>query len=317
MSRPRIGTDFTDQGFEAMKTLPSRTRPPARGLVLPLALGLAVAAAGCASDPYRDSAAMTPAERELPPPEGAASALLRVALATRAAGDYASAVNVLKRAHAVAPRDAAIAIELGETLAALGAHNEAREVFVRALVLAASETRAIRGLANVLVALSEPALAIEHYRAALAIRPEAATHNGLGVAFDATDKPAEAQAAYRAGLALEPHNPSLIGNLGLSLALAGRTQEAIDGIARELREGRATPRLRQNLALIYGLAGRMQDARAVLRIDLDEASIVNNIAYYEMLRGLAPERRREAVLGARRVVGGGDSAAAAPAAAPP
>lgn len=294
-----------------MKT---RDRMPgafARGLALPLALGLAAATAGCASDPYADSAPRTAAESEMPPPEGAAAALLRVARATRAAGDYESSINVLKRAHDLKPYDADIAIELGESLAAVGAYNESREMMVKALILTPRDTRAVRGLANVLLALSEPALAIGRYREALAIQPEAATYSGLGVALDATGKPAEAQKSYRRGLELAPRNPRLIGNLALSLALDSKTDDAIELLAGELRDGRTGPRLRQNLALIYGLAGRDRDARALLRLDLDEAAVRNNVAYYEMLRGLPAKHRRDTVLGARQLARGDDEAAAA------
>ncbi len=297
-----------------MMTLPPWARPPGRvRLALPVAIGLAVMVAGCANDPYADSAAMTPQEQEMPPPQGAAAALLRVAQATRAAGDYTSSVNVLKRAHAVAPDDVAVSIELSETLAMVGAYNEARDVLVKTVTASPHDTRVIRDLGNVLVALSEPELAIGRYREALKIKPEAATYNGLGVALDVIGKAKEAQDAYRAGLELDAGNASLTGNLGLSLALAGDTKEAIDVIARELRAGRTTARLRQNLALVYGLAGRNRDARAILRIDLDEATVRNNIAYYEMLRGLPAERRRETVLGVRRVVQGPETAAAVPA----
>lgn len=288
---------------------PWGTRRRRLGVTVPAAIGLLLAA--CASDPYGESVALTAREKQIAaeqPNAAAAAALLRVAAATRAAGDYASAINVLKRAHKLAPDDTDIAIELGESLAAVRAYDEAREMMVAAIKLQPRETRALRGLANALVALSEPALAITRYHEALAIRPEAATYNGLAVALDILNDGAGAEEAYRSGLALDPHNPSLIGNLALSLALQGRHKDAIDLVAAELRAGRSTARLRQNLALVYGLAGRTDDARALLRIDLDPVSVRNNIAYYEMLRGLKPGSRRDTVLGRRAIVASKDIA---------
>jgi Flp pilus assembly protein TadD len=287
-------------------------RPLRRGLILPLAVGLGLFASACASDPYAESVGLNASEKAMAPEDGsaAAAALLRVATATRAAGDYASAINVLKRAHTLAPRDANILIEMGESLAAVRAYNEAREAMVKAIALRPRDTRALRGLGNALVALSEPALAETRYREALAILPEAATYNGLGVALDALNDPRGAEEAYRAGLALDDRNMSLVGNLGLSLAIQDKTPEAIALMAPQLRLGRSNPRLRQNLALVYGLAGRLNDARTVLRIDLDERSVANNIAYYELLRGIGAERRRETVLGRRSVVASRESAAA-------
>ncbi len=295
-------------------------RPPharRRRFIAPLAVGLGLIAAGCAStDPYAESVARGDGEREMSreePNAAAAAALLRVAGATRAAGDYASAINVLKRAHRFAPADAEILIELGESLAAVRAYNEAREVLARAVDLAPRNTRALRGLANALVALSEPALALSRYHQALDARKEAATYNGLGVALDILNDPKGAAEAYRAGLALEPRNLSLVGNAALSAALQDDRTRAIDLIAAELRAGNSTPRLRQNLALVYGLEGRFDDARALLRIDLDEGSVRNNIAYYEMLRGLSPVSRRDTVLGRRSVVIAGNVAGPPPA----
>lgn len=284
-----------------------------RRLIAPAAVCIGLAAAGCASDPYAQGVGLNARESTLAedqPNPAAAAAMLRVATATRGAGDYASAINVLKRAHKLAPTDVEILIELGESLAAVRAFNEARETLNKAAMLQPRNTRALRGLANVLVALSEPALALSRYHEALAIGKEAATYNGLGVTLDILNDRAGAQDAYRAGLAIEPHNLSLVGNAALSLALQDRHQAAIDLIAAELRSGHSNPRLRQNLALVYGLAGRHTDARAVLRIDLDEGAVRNNISYYEMLRGLRPESRRDTVLGRRSVVIGKDAAGA-------
>lgn len=295
-----------------MKTHLTPPRAKRRGLVLPIAIGLGLMANGCASspgDPYTDSAAMSDQDKEMLPPNGTAAALMRVALATRAAGDYASAINVLKRAHSLTPNDVGIILEMGESLSAVGAYNEAREIMLKAVTLAPTNTRALRGLGNALVALSEPALAVGHYRAALKIKPEAATHNGLGVAQDMLGDVKGAAKTYRAGLALNPTNTNLIGNLGLSLALNGKNQEAIKLMASEMQMGRSNPRLRQNLALVYGLAGKFKDARTLLRIDLDERAVRNNIAYYEMLRGMPPQRQREKTLGIRAIVASQTSAA--------
>lgn len=290
------------------------SRPgPRRALIVPVAIGVSLMVSACATDPYVGSVPMTAADeaRETETPNsGAAAALKRVAIATRAAGDYASAINVLKRAHKLAPQDTMILLELGESLAAVGAYNEAREIMAKALAAAPHETRALRGLANALLALAEPALALGHYEAAIAVHPEAASYSGLGVALDALGRADEADTAYRAGLALDARNPALIGNLGLSLALRDRGPEAIELIAAELRNGRSTAKLRQNLALVYGLAGRMRDAATVLRIDLGTRAVRNNLAYYEMLRGLSAQQRRETVLGSRSIVASQTSATA-------
>jgi cell division septation protein DedD len=55
---------------------------------------------------------------------------------------------------------------------------------------------------------------------------------------------------------------------GLALALAGDPQAAVLALEQAVRDGEATPKMRQNLALSYALAGRWLDARAMATRDL-------------------------------------------------
>ncbi|MBT4005746.1 MAG: tetratricopeptide repeat protein [Rhodospirillales bacterium] len=281
-----------------------------------LLLGMASLMTGCATtDPAIRNAGNDPIEQMTTRPGGTAGALSRVARAMRDAGDPYSAINVYKRAHAADPENGAILVELAETLAAAGAYDEARNIMAKAVRIEPTNTRAIRGFANILISMGEPALAIPYFEEAITIHAQAATHNGHGVALDQINKPAEAKAAYRAGLSLAPGNASLKGNLALSLALTGDHDGAIALLSKMVRQGASTPRIRQNLALIYGLVGRNTNARILLRIDLDERSVANNIAYYEMVRGMASAERRKAVLGIRTTVSRSDAGTAAQATA--
>ncbi len=93
-----------------------------------------------------------------------------------------------------------------------------------------------------------------------------------------------------------PSTLRLRNNLALSLALADDFDEA----ARILREITADPlatvRNRQNLALVYGLAGQPAEAAKIARMDLDEADVRSNLAYYETLRALSGHAKAAAVL---------------------
>ena len=61
---------------------------------------------------------------------------------------------------------------------------------------------------------------------------------------------------------------------------------------------RGSAQERQTLALIYGLRGNVVEAARVSRIDLDDASVEHNLAYYATLRELSPEARTRALLSA-------------------
>ena len=49
------------------------------------------------------------------------------------------------------------------------------------------------------------------------------------------------------------------------------------------------------MALIYGLEGSVAEAARIGRMDLDEAAVQHNLAYYRTLRELSPEERDRAV----------------------
>ena len=53
---------------------------------------------------------------------------------------------------------------------------------------------------------------------------------------------------------------------------------------------------RQTLALIYGLSGNTAEAARLGRVDLDDASVEHNLAYYQSLRELSAEVRSRAIL---------------------
>jgi Flp pilus assembly protein TadD len=262
-------------------------------LLTTVACGMAACTADGHFEPFAKTATSATGESQGSPAE----VLLRVARGTRDNGDLASAVTIYKRVHELSPNRADVLIEMGQTLAALGAHNEATEVFREALKLDAKSIDALRGLGNSLLAMNQPQLALEQFVAALAIQQDPRLYNGMGVVYDMNGNHASAQDSYRSGLNLAAGDPNLRNNLALSLALAGKFDEAIDILSPLVKHPRANPRHRQNLALIYGLAGRFSEAGALARLDFDEPTVQNNLAYYETLRALPAEQRAAAVLG--------------------
>lgn len=220
-------------------------------------------------------------------PENSASAasLMRLAEASRAAGDRVTAINLYHRAAlAAAPEDAALQIRAGFILHELGAFAEADGAFRRALVVAPGNAEALRGLGITLVARDMPHHAIEKFVAAIAAGGDPRAYNALGVAHDMNGDRGAAQQAYADGLERDPENLTLLNNLGLSLALSGQHAEAISVLGRVTASPNATPRHRQNLALAYGLAGRADLAADVSNNDLAMRDVQNNLGYYAWLR---------------------------------
>jgi Flp pilus assembly protein TadD len=116
-------------------------------------------------------------------------------------------------------------------------------------------------------------------RAHLPERPDWRILSAQGTVADQLGEHERAQQLYAAALKLAPNEPTVMSNLGLSLALSKHLPDA----ERVLREAAATPgadaRVRQNLVLVLGLQGRFQDAEQLARQDMSPAEASATIAY--------------------------------------
>ena len=267
---------------------------PLRFPTLCAVAALAVGLAACAgpSEPGRTAAADRPTNAST------ADALARIARQSLEAGDPVSAVSMLKRAHEIDPKSPAILADLGRNLGALKAWSEAAEAYRKAAALAPNDAAIRRGYGGALLALDQPVLAEQEYRAAIAVREDAATLCALGVTLDLQARHDEAEAAFRKAYQLDPQSAATRANLALSLALWGSSDEAIGLLAPMAAAPDAAARQRQNLALVFGLAGERDQAAAVARIDLGDEAVRSNLSYYETLRALPPVLRVRAIMGA-------------------
>ncbi len=259
--------------------------------LLALAL-LAAVAAGCArSDPNTESS------RPLNPGDGASyGALIRVADATRQAGDLPGALSLYRRAAVANPSDAEPHVRIGQTLTDMRAYNEAIASYQWALQLDPRNADAMRGWGHALIGLDQLAMAGTQYEAALGYNPnDYRTMNGLGVIKDMQGDHSSAQAYYRRGLAIEPNSLALQNNLGLSLALSGNYAESIRILRVLAVNPGSTSRNRLNLALAYGLASQPDEAARASRNDLDALSIQRNLEYSALLRSMEPQQRSSAI----------------------
>jgi len=210
--------------------------------------------------------------------------ILRVADATRARGDLATAAGLYQRAHELTPERIEPLIRLGFTLNQAGATAQAADVFRMALQLEPENAEALRGFGLALMQRNQVELAIDQFWAALAIEEDAKLYNALGVAFDMKGDHIGAQTYYYTGLDVDPDSLSLRTNLGLSLALSGNYGESISVLDEVSRNPAATVQHRQTLALAYGLAGDVEAATQTGLLDLDAAAVEHNLRYYEALR---------------------------------
>ena len=263
-----------------------------------IAVAITVTVAGCAGGPFDGIFQTRPSDHvEGEPGSGRVNALLRIADATAAAGDMASAIQMYRNAHKADPLNAVVTERLGEALLRVGEFDEAVEVFDKA-VRGGNSPGAHIGKAKALIALNQPQAAISHLEAALKIEESGRVYNAIGVAYDLLGDHGAAQAYYRTGLDISAGDLNLQNNLGLSLSVSGRHDEAISILRKSAASPRAKARNRLNLALAYGMAGEMDAAAETARIDLDETSVQQNLSFYATLRALGDSRQTIRAIGA-------------------
>jgi protein O-GlcNAc transferase len=104
--------------------------------------------------------------------------------------------------------------------------------------------------------------AVEHLRAAIALRPAEPTfHNNLGNALVARGEAAEAEAAYRRAIALKPDYANAHNNLGKLLRRGGRIEEAVAALERALALDPRSEGASNHLGLALQSQGRFDEAR--------------------------------------------------------
>ena len=228
------------------------------------------------------------------------ASLMRVGTAARLGGDYANALGVFRRASELAPRDPAPLVEIGKTLVDMGSANEAIIAYNSALDRDKHDVPAQRGLAQAYLLTAKPELALLPLDQALVVAPNNRELLLLrGVTEDLLGRHAAAQAFYRRGLSVAPGDPALTVDLALSLALSDNYSAAIAALRPVATSSAGGAHERHTLAMIYGLEGNQREAARFARMDLDEAAVERNLAYYASLRHLSTEARDRAILAMR------------------
>ncbi len=235
-----------------------------QGLLFAIALGLAA----CGGP--------RPAALNLPPQSPALSSgapTIRVADAALLGGAPAMALEVSDEILSKNPADLPALLRKGEALYQLRRYDESEATLDRALKISPANAAALLGLGRIGLA-RDPAKAAKLFSEVLAgDRRNATALNDLGIARDLLGQHAAAQIAYRTALTITPDMLAARVNLGVSLAMSGHEQEALD-VLRPLADAPdMNPRVRQDLATTLALAGEDRAARELLAKDLDAAQV--------------------------------------------
>jgi Flp pilus assembly protein TadD len=112
--------------------------------------------------------------------------------------------------------------------------------------------------------------------------PEA--HAALGIMFDMTGRGDLAEPHHQRAVMLAKDNPAYLNNLGFSLFLRHKHQDAIAAYQRAVRMSPVNPRIRTNLGFAYAAAGDFPRAAREFQMGGAPADAKNNL-------GLAYERK--------------------------
>jgi Flp pilus assembly protein TadD len=195
---------------------------------------------------------------------------LHVANAALAAGAPGLALRVADLALAREPRSLMALIARGDALYAMGDRESAQAAYRAAVTIDAAAVAAQLGLGRTLIEM-DPGAAATAFQAAIDQDPgNVAALSNLGVANDLQGRHAEAQDAYRRALMAAPESTDVKVNLGRSLALSDRKDDAVRLLRAVAAEPGAAVAFRAELAGALVLAGDESEARQVLNRAFDQ-----------------------------------------------
>ncbi len=182
---------------------------------------------------------------------GEKTASIEYARALRALTRYNEAVAVIQTAAIRAPKDFDVLGEYGKALADAGELPQAKDVLGHAYTPDDPRWDVMSVQGTVADRLGDHAMAMQFYHEALKIAPG---------------------------------EPSVLANMGLSLALAKKLPEAEQALRQAVASPKADGRMRGDLALVLALEGKFGDAETVGRADLSpDAARANVEAIRQMI----------------------------------
>ncbi|MDP6691135.1 MAG: tetratricopeptide repeat protein [Alphaproteobacteria bacterium] len=212
--------------------------------------------------------------------------------------DHATAVSYYRNLYRRDPGDIDAVVGLSRGLRHLQQAREAQAIILRAMKDRPKQHDLRAELGKVQLALGEPLKAID------TLSRVDSENDGkrwdikvaLAIGHDRVGLYEQAERRYRQALALSPENAVIMNNFALSLAQAGRLEEALDILERAAALPEATPRMRQNLAFLYAMKGDLASAEKYVRRDLPPDMADQNMSYYRQLREGMEGRAKETPL---------------------
>ncbi len=106
----------------------------------------------------------------------------------------------------------------------------------------------------------------------------------LGTVLDAQNRHQAAQDAYQKALEIKPDSIKTKSNLGLSYALSGQAQKAVDTLKPVILDPLSTPKDKHNYVMALVLNNQIEEAELLLAEDLPPSQRLETISYLQSFR---------------------------------
>ena len=187
------------------------------------------------------------------------SAAYAQGLKLSSAGRHVEAIAHFEQALAADPRDTRVLFALGNTAGQLGMGDAAAQFFRQVLAIEPARMEALVNLANLLRTQGQFDAAIALLQPALARGPGPELHLTLGSALREKGNDAGAVEHYRAALALKPDYAAALANLADMLCDAGDRAQARTLYDAAIKADPKAAQARLNRAILHLLNGDLKD----------------------------------------------------------
>jgi Tfp pilus assembly protein PilF len=242
-------------------------------------LAAVLAASGC-STPAPDTKDVVAST-----PTASSEQLLTAAEADIAARRFQLAYQSLTRLDQAALATPRAQLASGEVLLGLSSPKQALAQFQAVQSDETYRARAYQGMGLSLMALGDLNTAKDQLDRAVAADPSLwRSWMALGRVYDGNKDWSGAQTAYDKALAVQPDSPIIINNMGMSLMMQHRYDEAAQDFQRALTIDPTMDMTRANLRLAMAWQGKYDEALVGAQAG-SRADALNNVGYVAMLRG--------------------------------
>jgi Flp pilus assembly protein TadD len=209
--------------------------------------------------------------------DASASSLIRVAQKARKSGNSEAAISFYNKALELSPDNADAFLGLAEAYIDLKLLDAASEYIKKATRAGGNVSKSSYLQGKICLLSNDPTGAEKEF-----LKSDSAdSMNALGAVYDSKGEHIKAQSLYKQVIAKEPNYIDAYNNIGLSLLLCKKYQEAIFYLENACSLPEANVAYRSNLALAYGLYGNVEKAKLIYSQDFEGDELNEKISALE------------------------------------